>query len=74
MDDNAVWIGAVIVGFFAIPVLADVNPPLINGFLLLVLFSTLLLQRERWLPYLLQLQKQSTVYSSPKNIGGRGPR
>jgi hypothetical protein len=45
------------VGFFLIPPLARANPTLVNGFLLLVLFSVLLIRRDRWLPYLEQFGK-----------------
>ena len=56
-DTNGLWIAAIVVGFFAIPILADMNPTLINGFLMLVLFSSLLLNRDVWLPYMKQLER-----------------
>lgn len=53
-SDKAVLIVGALIGFFLIPPLARANPALVNGFLILVLFSTLLLRRDRWLPYLEQ--------------------
>lgn len=56
MNNQALWVAAALVGFFAIPVLADLSPTAVNGFLLLVLLSSLLLTQETWLPYLRQLE------------------
>lgn len=55
-DTLGLWVAAAIVGFFAVPMLAGVSPTLVNGVLLLVLFSSLLLNRDRWLPYMRQLE------------------
>jgi hypothetical protein len=54
-SDRAVLLIGAVVGFFLIPPMARSQPTLVNGFLLLVLFSTLLIRRDRWLPYLDQL-------------------
>lgn len=54
-SEKAVLVIGAVVGFFLIPPLASANPTLVNGVLLLVLFSTLLIRRDRWLPYLNQL-------------------
>lgn len=56
-SNNGLWIAAIVIGFFAVPMLADLNPTLVNGFLMLVLFSSLLLNRDVWLPYMKQLEK-----------------
>jgi hypothetical protein len=53
--DKVVLLVGIVFGFFAIPPLARANPALVNGFLTLVLFSSLLINRDRWLPYLNQL-------------------
>lgn len=52
IDQGVLLFAGFIVGLFAIRPLANVSPPAVNGFLLLVLLSALLLQRDRWLPYL----------------------
>lgn len=56
-SDQYVLIVGLIVGFFVIPPLARANPPLVNGFLFLVLFSSLLYNRNRWLPYFQQFSR-----------------
>lgn len=54
MSDQAVLIVGLGIGFFLIPPMARANPTLVNGFLFLVLFSSLLYNRNRWLPYFAQ--------------------
>lgn len=44
----------VMVGFVLVPPLARANAQLVNGFLFLILFSSLLYHRTIWLPYLEQ--------------------
>jgi len=56
-SDQVVLLVGAVVGFFLVPPLARANPVLVNGFLLLVVFSVLLIRRDRWLPYLDQLSK-----------------
>jgi hypothetical protein len=66
MTDKMVLVVGAAVGFFLVPPLARANPAVVNGFLLLVLFSSLLLNRDRWLPYLSQL---SGAYGSNQSGG-----
>jgi hypothetical protein len=56
-SDKVVLLVGAIAGFFLVPQLARANPPVVNGFLLLVLFSALLIRREQWLPYLNQFSQ-----------------
>lgn len=51
------WVAAALIGFWAVPMLADAAPVWVNGFLLLVLFGSLLYNRERWMPYARRLEK-----------------
>jgi hypothetical protein len=52
VGDQGVLVIGLIVGLFAIGPVARAAPTLVNGFLILVLFSSLLYHRDRWLPYL----------------------
>lgn len=52
MSDKGVLFGAVIVGFILVPPMARAWPTLVNGFLFLILFGSLLMHRDVWLPYL----------------------
>lgn len=52
LSPDAIRVAAVVVGFFVVSPLARWNPVLVNGFLLLVLLSSLLLTQARWLPYI----------------------
>jgi len=45
-------IAGLLFGFFIIPPLANANPKVVNGFLLLILVGILLMNYERWLPLL----------------------
>jgi hypothetical protein len=54
VSDKTVLIVGVVLGFVLVPPLARANATLVNGFLFLVLFSSLLYNRERWLPYFTQ--------------------
>jgi hypothetical protein len=45
-------VGGVAVGFFIIPFAARIAPVLVNSLLFLTLIGALLLNSERWLPYL----------------------
>lgn len=58
-DTDGLWIAAAFIGFFLIPVLADASPTLVNGVLLLVLFSSLLYNKDSWVPYLAKLESST---------------
>lgn len=72
ISGTGLWVAAALIGFFAVPMLADASPRFVNSFLLLVLFSSLLLNRDRWLPYMAKLNIQAT--SSGGGGGGSGKK
>ena len=51
-SETAVLFGAVVIGFVLVPPLARANASLVNGFLFLILFASLLMHRDVWLPHL----------------------
>lgn len=56
-SDKVVLITGVLIGFVLVPPLARANAQLVNGFLFLILFGSLLYRRDRWLPYFAQFTK-----------------
>jgi len=60
-------LAGLLVGFFIIPPLANASPKVVNGFLLLVLFGSLLFNRDRWLPAFERFS--GTVSSSSSKAG-----
>jgi hypothetical protein len=72
-DTDGLWIAAAFIGFFLIPVLAEASPTFVNGVLLLVLFSSLLFNRNSWLPYLGKLEG-STLKVGSTSGGSSGKK
>jgi hypothetical protein len=58
---QGVLVLGLVVGLFVIPPLARAMPVAVNGFLLLVLLGSLLINRDRWLPYLAQFSVAAKV-------------
>lgn len=55
MSNTSVVVGAIVIGFFLVPIVAGAAPEVVNGVLLLLIFGALLLNSDVWLPYLSQL-------------------
>lgn len=68
MSDKMVLGIGIVIGFVLVPPLARANAPLVNGFLFLILFSSLLYHRNIWLPYLEQFSKAAGA--QPNTAGG----
>lgn len=74
MTDKTVLFAGVVIGFVLIPPMARANAQLVNGFLFLVLFSSLLYNRERWLPYLAQFSRAASGSQSSSGSGSGASR
>lgn len=61
LSGTGLWVAAALIGFFLVPMIADASPTFVNSFLLLVLFSSLLLNRDRWLPYMKALNRSANA-------------
>lgn len=55
MGEKGVVVGAIVVAYVLVPPLARSWPTLVNGFLILILFASILMHSNIWLPYLNQL-------------------
>lgn len=51
---QAIVVIGIVVGFIAVPALASAAPTLVNGLLLLMLVGALLMNSDRWVPFLAQ--------------------
>lgn len=71
-SDTAVLFTGVVIGFILIPPLARANAVLVNGFLFLILFSSLLLHRDIWLPYFATFGKATSSKPTINAQGGVG--
>jgi hypothetical protein len=70
MGNQAVVVGGIVVGFFLVPMVAGAAPEIVNGVLLLLIFGTLLMNSDRWIPYLEQF---GNAINQPTPVTGRGP-
>lgn len=52
--NNGIIVLGLLVGFVAIPVIAEVNAEMINGFLVLLLIGIILFRSDQWLPLFAQ--------------------
>lgn len=50
--NNMVVILGLVVGWFAIPIMAQASPEVVNGLLLLILLAALLVNYQKWVPAL----------------------
>jgi hypothetical protein len=69
VSNKAVVFAAIVVGFVLVPPLARANAPLVNGFLFLILFGSLLNRRDVWLPYIGQVASTTSAGTSAKAPG-----
>jgi len=67
-SNDAVVIGGLAVGFFLVPTVAGAAPEVVNGLLLLILLGALLLNSDKWLPFLTQFG--NAVSQPPPATGG----
>lgn len=72
MSDKAVLFGAVVIGFILIPPMAKAWPTLVNGFLFLILFGSLLMHRDVWLPYLDTTARAAGGGKAPVKASAKG--
>jgi hypothetical protein len=76
VSNTGVIVGAIVLGFFLVPVVAGAAPEVINGVLLLLILGALLLNGDVWLPYLTQLGAaftQPAPEATGKVGGGKKP-
>ena len=71
MSNDAVVVGGLVVGFFLIPTVAGAAPEIVNGLLLLILLGALLLNKDRWLPFVTQFGN-AVSQPPPTATGGGG--
>jgi hypothetical protein len=55
VSNTSVIVGAIVLGFFLVPIVAGAAPEVVNGVLLLLIIGALVLNSDVWLPYLRQL-------------------
>lgn len=60
MGEKGIAIAAIAVGYVLVPPLARAWPSLVNGFLFLILFGSILNRRDVWLPLLARLGGNNT--------------
>lgn len=66
MGEKGAVVVAIAVGYVLVPPLARAWPPLVNGFLFLILFGSLLNRKDVWLPYLEGLSKTTSSGTGSK--------
>jgi hypothetical protein len=52
MGNQVIIVCGILVGFLAIPIVAGAAPEIVNGLLLLLLIGAILMNSEKWIPYL----------------------
>lgn len=76
MSDKTVLAIGILIGFVVVPPMARAWPVAVNGFLFLILFASLLMHRDRWLPYLEQFsdatRASQTKTTTATGTGGGG--
>jgi hypothetical protein len=70
--NTAIVVVGLAAGFVVVPVLAQANPELVNGFLVLILVGMVLIRSSQWLPLLTQFSTATSgaVAAAPGASGG----
>ena len=66
MGEKGAVVVAIAVGYVLVPPLARAWPPLVNGFLFLILFGSILNRQDVWLPILESLGKTTNKATGAK--------
>ncbi len=66
MGEKGAVVVAIAVGYVLVPPLARAWPPLVNGFLFLILFGSVLNRRDVWLPILESLGSTTSKATGAK--------
>jgi hypothetical protein len=70
--NHGIVIAGIVVGFFLVPMLADMSPTIVNSILLLSLLAALLMNSDKWLPYLKQFGNATSSVTATGTLNAAG--